>query len=149
MLNMTNQEMFDKAVAGLASQGFKRCTRFNKEDSLTHTPSSWPHVGNPCMYQQGDRHCAWGWVDTSLTDEPGGVRALHERGVGLAKELSMCQLNFASDLQNAHDSSVEHTRLSMQENLRHLAENHGLTLPAVLVPATEIVAETGTKGSNQ
>ena len=55
----SHQEMFDRAVRGLASQGFQQALE-----------------GNACVYDMpmSDgpiRHCAWGWVDTELGNVAG------------------------------------------------------------------------------
>lgn len=86
---MTRQEMFEKAVRGLASQGWTRCM----------TPDN---VG--CSYSNGSKHCAWGWVDTGLGDQLGTVNSLRNREVpGLHMQLDKGQLKFAEILQDAHD----------------------------------------------
>lgn len=111
---MTNQEMFDKAVAGLASQGFAQCATGD----------------GTCVYDDGTgRRCAWGWVDPATKGHDGIVRDLHLKGIGIAASLSEEQLTFASDLQGAHDGIG--TR-GMIRRLRNLAETYSLIIPAVL-----------------
>jgi hypothetical protein len=106
---MTNQEMFDKAWNGLKSQGFERCL------GLTVC----------CMYNDGNgKHCAWGWVDESLSDEQCYVTDLAMEGIGLAATLDEDQLNFAAQLQRAHDRVG-----SMEQSLRDLAKRYNLIVP--------------------
>lgn len=106
---MTNQEMFDKAWNGLKSQGFERCL------GLTGC----------CMYNDGNgKHCAWGWVDESLTNENCCIEDLARYGVGLAATLNEDQLKFATRLQRAHDRDG-----SMEQSLRDLAKRYNLIVP--------------------
>lgn len=108
---LTMQEMFNRAVIGLRSQGFEKCG----DDS-------------GCMYSDGEgKRCAWGWVDTSLgQDVVGGVDCLRSGGVGLASTLSADEMTFARALQDAHDTSRD---CFMEEDLRGLGSRFGLTFP--------------------
>ena len=109
---LTKQEMFNRAVRGLRSQGFTRCMV----------------AGMGCSYGDGEgHHCAWGWVDTSLANEIGSVYALRDRGIGVAAQLSTDDVEFAAALQTAHDCGL--TPVRMEGSLRALAERHNLTWP--------------------
>lgn len=112
---MTLQEMFDKAYMGLYSQGFKKC------NNSVH-----------CVYSDGKgNHCAWGWVDPTLgADVTGRVYSLYQSGVGIAGTLNEGQLNFASDLQGAHDASC--TPKHMKRLLNNLAQQYNLLVPILL-----------------
>ncbi len=115
---MTKQEMFDKAVKGLASQDFERCR--------TGTNSG-------CAYanEDGTKHCAWGWVDTQLASDDGRFFSrLRREGVGIAATLGEEEAKFAGLLQNAHDHST--TPSAMKWELRSLAKEHHLTIPEEL-----------------
>ena len=111
----TIQEMFDRAVIGLRSQGFERCA----------------DVYGQCCYADGKgRHCAWGWVDTELTSEIGGIGTLSNAGTGLAKDLTHEEVAFVSKLQCAHDGSSPLLReTGMEPRLRALADQYGLDYP--------------------
>lgn len=113
---MDRQEMFDRAVKGLASQGWER--------SLG--------AGGKCSYRGVDgRRCAVGWL---LDDEdvdgfaqvPYGGLPSHVRSK-LGGDTHYC---FVGHLQNAHDYGK--TPIDMRCNLRNLAEWYGLALPAEL-----------------
>jgi hypothetical protein len=131
---MTHQEMFDRAVRGLASQGFERCRigaggvnyvyRKVREDGFV-------------------MHCAWGWVDTEGAGAAesafaGDVYWLRLRGIGLAAELSDDDVEvnngdlpldgFAIELQKAHDRGTSPNLMVSQ--LQRVSENFGLTWPA-------------------
>lgn len=112
---LTIQEMFDRAVIGLRSQGFERCA----------------DVYGQCCYADGKgRHCAWGWVDTELTNEIGGIGTLSNFGKGLAKDLTHEEVAFVGALQCAHDGSSPLLReTGMEPRLRALAEQYGLDYP--------------------
>lgn len=108
---MTKQEMFDRAVRGLHSQQWETCVDGN----------------NNCVYADGVRHCAWGWVDTSLTVQLGSVATLREAGIGLAASLSPDEEKLASAMQSAHDSAG--AAYPMRDRFLALAERFGLTWP--------------------
>lgn len=110
---LTRQEMFDRAVRGLASQGWKAC-----------------ESGSHCAYtnDQG-HHCAWGWVDTSLAEKQrGSVVDLRKTKVGLAAGLSDKDLKFAQELQVAHDTAIG--EVDMREKFATLSRRHGLVWPS-------------------
>lgn len=110
---LTKQEMFDRVFIGLRSQGFTRCV----DERLQ------------CVYADGNgRHCAWGWVDTTLgADTFGTVHTLCMSRVGLAAELSVELLEFASELQRIHDSCIDSDL--MEDRLYTFALTHGLSIP--------------------
>lgn len=92
MTKPTIQEMFDKAVRGLAAQEWRRST-------------TWEGGTEVCVYlaSNGDR-CAWGHVDPEGTEGgDGNVYSLKRWGRGLAAILDSEGLGFAKQLQMAHD----------------------------------------------
>ncbi len=106
---MTRQEMFNKAVRGLRSQGFRRCT-----DDLGR-----------CLYSDNNgRHCAWGWVDEASWDAVGTVRMLP---AGIAATLNDDDLDWAVRLQSCHDK--HDSPAGMEEVLRKFADDFNLTWP--------------------
>jgi hypothetical protein len=115
----SRQEMFDRAVHGLASQGWVPCTNGS---------------GN-CLYfdPPSGRRCAWGWVDTGLDGTiDTTVRDLSRHGVGVAAVLVEEDLEFAVALQGIHDglrwnTAGAHRRL--RYDMRLFGESHGLTWP--------------------
>jgi hypothetical protein len=115
---MTKQEMFDKAVRGLAKQCWKRAARVTD-------------IGNSiCVYQDKDgNRCAWGHVDTSLDSEvDGGVRKLHEQKIGLAAGLTDSEVMFAQILQTTHDDAC--TPEQMLEAYTDIYIRHQLDWPS-------------------
>jgi hypothetical protein len=122
MSDLTNQEMFNRAWSGLKSQGFVQCTQAEDE-----------HDGNVsnCLYtsKDGTKHCAWGWVDTSIKYEQstGWVSNLRTRGIGLAADLTDGQMQFATSLQNCHDR-YDNPK-DMESALRNFASREGLVIP--------------------
>lgn len=138
---MTNQEMFDKAWAGLRAQEWQLALG----------------KSGGCVYLSPEgKRCAWGHVDPEGTAQAGcyngsGVGSLRRMGIGLAAHLSGPELKFAEELQNAHDGTNAdpnalhgsggmtdgngqwHTSMNtppdMEGRLRHLAKLWGLTVP--------------------
>lgn len=116
---MTEQEIFNAAVRGLASQGFERCVAEN---------------GN-CVYNGPDgRHCALGWVvpeeDRHLLIE--GTSPYH-LSVGLISTVrgnDDISLNFLASLQQAHDKAANAEKV--KQNLRNFGREHDLELPEEL-----------------
>ena len=126
---MTRQEMFDKAVIGLRSQGWERCSIFEGAAGVER-----------CVYQKrvGDsvQRCAWGWVDQSLTGLISGtVGNLRERGIGLAADLSYAEANWADNMQAAHDNFnyagtvVFFEAPPMEQRFREFAADNDLIWP--------------------
>ncbi len=114
---MTNQEMFNKAVIGLRRQGWTRAGFVDSRGNFM------------CRYADGSgRRCAWGHVDISLhSGHSNSIWGLHFRSIGIAATLTCGQMNFAQDLQTAHDGG--YTPLDMQVAFRGLGERYGLTWP--------------------
>jgi len=86
---LTIKMMFERAVRGLKSQDFN--------PSLKQ---------GACVYKSEDgNHCSWGWVDMYIPDyaEGGTVTVLYENKIGIAATLTADELEFAKDLQEAHD----------------------------------------------
>lgn len=117
---LTRQEMFNKAVIGLRSQGWDRC-------SIDEA------VVERCVYQKrvGDsiRHCAWGWVDQGLTGLISGtVSNLRERGIGLAADLSFAEANWADNMQATHDNFCA-AAPPMEQRFRDFGRDNDLIWP--------------------
>jgi hypothetical protein len=108
---LSKQEMFNRAFLGLRSQNFEKCTDRNGQ----------------CVYYWKGKHCAWGWVDQSLSNEFGSVTDLREHGVGEAANLDFENLGFAIRLQQCHDGAFNSE--AMKDNLLHFAETQGLEVP--------------------
>ena len=119
MDKLTKQEIFDRAVRGLRSQGFKRAWQASE---------SHPSEGY-CKYLTSDGlRCAWGWVDQSLgTEDHGDIWTLRWRGIGLAASLDGDLALFARRLQAVHDLAKDH--LEMETELRSFAKAQNLTWP--------------------
>lgn len=114
-MSLTRQEMFDRAVRGLASQNWVRCV-----DAV-----------GICMYTLEDgKHCAWGWVDPSLPVGLGlgDVGTLRARGIGVAGTLPKHDLLFACSMQSLHDRAV--TRVGMRDDFVEFGKKHGLIWPS-------------------
>lgn len=123
---ITKQEMFNRAVRGLASQGWLPSVDFKQMGGCAY------------MSDDGTRRCAWGWVDP---DEPllnkyaKSVERAREDKIGLAAELSDEDLEFAKQLQNAHDQVAWNgldeagTARKMPGMFAVLAQEYGLTWP--------------------
>lgn len=117
---ITRQEMFNRAWNGLKAQGWVQCF---DSDSMT------------CVYfdKETGRRCAWGHVDPENTeDRLGGVGALHESNTGVAAGLSGEDLGFAKRLQGTHD--YHHDGVSMEDAMRALASQYGLSIPDEVTP---------------
>lgn len=109
----SRQEMFDRAVVGLRSQGFKKCT------DITESVCSY-------VNDDGTMHCAWGWVDTSTkASYVGSVWNLRQMGRGLAARLELPDVGWAHALQICHDRST--SPADMEKRLREFAKRFDLT----------------------
>ena len=107
----SRQEMFDLAVRGLRSQGFRRAVTRD----------------GACNYLTSDGlRCAWGWVDTPLRGQPGTVLTLAEKGIGLAGKLSAEDRWWARELQRCHDDAPDGC---LEAELRKFCKRHGLEWP--------------------
>lgn len=115
---LTKQEMFDRAVSGLRAQEWRRAMSGSGIDCEYLAPN-------------GDR-CAWGHVDHSSAGNYGDVEDLNRDGIGLASELAQDELDFAMELQMAHDRGYE--PCLMRQRLLDVALDHGLTVPEWLAP---------------
>lgn len=118
---MTNQEIFDKSVAGLASQGFERAYT----------------EGVGCKYRDYDgRKCAIGWLIPDDKYNAGLEGCAASTGTPRAAELrasaGLVDVNpdFIRALQRAHDEG--RTPKIMREYLIEVARSFKLRLPDVL-----------------
>lgn len=111
---MTKQEMFDKAVRGLASQGWKRCRN---------------PIVDQCVYSNDQgMHCAWGWVDESLKGELGGIMELRNEEIGLASSMDDDLAYFAVSMQKGHDNGFR--PYSMLLRFRSICDENHLIWPS-------------------
>ena len=117
---LSRQEMFERAVRGLASQNWEQCVYGHG-------------LSRSCVYFiPGDvpKRCAWGWVDPEGTQrDNGSVHLLRVNGIGLAAELDMEGESFAMALQNAHDGWDE-SKGPMAKRFETFARTWNLTWPA-------------------
>ncbi len=113
---ITKQEMFNRAVRGLRSQGFQRC-------GVNHP------TGFESLYADGEKRCAWGHVDPSLTraNSTFYVESLAADKIGIAPSLDVDSLEFAKQLQWCHDDSQ--LPGLMERRLRRLGEREKLSWP--------------------
>lgn len=134
------QQLFDRAVAGLANQGFQQ--------SLDETQDTCAYRGSEGM------RCAMGHVlpDDKYRPEFEGKNAkdlMISHTVGDEPELTVYDLlqvpvsearqvdeheiiNFLYELQNCHDSVYSLNAEGMKHELRRLADEHELRRPAKL-----------------
>jgi hypothetical protein len=120
---LTIQQMFDRAYIGLKSQNF---------DKSMDVPGRAPW----CLYSSKDKygtpmHCAWGWVDTQMAENPSNegaqVASLRARRIGIAATLNEHELVFAVKLQAAHDGTNSHyASQEMPERLEKLRLEYSL-----------------------
>ncbi len=110
---MTRQEMFDRAVRELRSQGY-RIAQFDEG----------------CVYLTGDGlRCAWGHVDPDLTGaDDGSVYSLRQANRGIAATLDADGVVFALQLQDCHDCSDSPS--NMESRLRSLGDKFQLEWPS-------------------
>lgn len=119
------QEMFDRAVRGLRTQGFKRAAADDSD----------PEHDATCHYEFKDPQgrvlrCAWGHVDHSIYGGvEGSVDTLRSTCHGLAAFLRVDDgsLEFARGLQAAHDNHPDPS--AMEAALRDLGRRSGLSWP--------------------
>jgi hypothetical protein len=114
------QDAFNRAVSGLASQGFQRSTR---------------SVSNWCAYRgDGGKRCAVGWLipDGAYSSKIEGDSASQEDVLDALKVPldDADAIFFLGRLQKAHDNAP--TPDVMRERLIRLALNECLTIPAEL-----------------
>lgn len=114
------QEVFNVAVAGLASQGFER----SMTDARNYS----------CAYRgNGDRRCAIGWCipDDLYDPETEGIRPLVARFRRVYGALFHgVDFSELTVLQEAHDMAAD--AADMRARLREFAKLYKLALPAVL-----------------
>jgi hypothetical protein len=126
------QEAFDRAVRGLASQGFRRSVLPGTSDGVGVPPL--------CAYTSevdgAVRHCAFGWliddIAIPLDSLSSSVDELLEEVPTVIQRIEQIPNAFLRALQEAHDdahldleSRVDHPE-GMIANLRDLAECWGL-----------------------
>ena len=129
---MTMQEAFDKAVLGLASQGFKRSVAAD---------------GISCSYNGVDgRHCAIGWLTTGIPMDNFNSKGIEDLVVRdgpcpeVAELIGHLSRRFLDDLQRAHDTAYDFTDAgnngnflriddpeTMKRQLMGVAVDHGLS----------------------
>lgn len=116
----TAQEVFNKAVEGLAAQKFEQSV---------YKPDIDDDFYDECRYRQAGLKCGAGHLipdnEYSKSLEGYAWRDLVEK-----KIVPKHHENFIMDLQGAHDQG--HTPEAMKQNLRTKAEAYNLTLPDVL-----------------
>lgn len=111
-LPRTLQEIFDKSVEGLASQGFRQAMD-----------------GDSCMYRSPDGlKCAAGWLISDDEYET-VVEGLAANTVFALTDFSR-RATHVNDLQQCHDYGKSPEL--MRSLLRRFARNHRLKLPASL-----------------
>lgn len=110
---MTRQEMLDRAVRGLRSQGWRPAM-----------------AAGACRYLTPDGlRCAWGHVDPEGT-AGSGTTPVRRLSVGVAATLESADLVFAERLQLCHDwPALNRTAWSMEELFRKLAAEYNLIYP--------------------
>ena len=118
---MSKQQMLDKAVKGLASQGFVQ----SRGPGITENPGRCAYRGNE------GRRCAIGWLIPDDKYYP----ELEKNGEG--HKLPKSVLNFRPSsmslvwrLQLAHDRAINPDQ--MKQNLKDLAKEFGLRIPKEL-----------------
>lgn len=118
---MTKQEAFNKAVRGLAKQGFRQ--------SIT--------PGGVCRFRMatksGVRKCAIGHLvpDAKLFSKLRSSNShIYEDNELICKAIGLRFNDFVWDLQIAHDCARSSGH--MKDALRNLAADYGLKLPKVL-----------------
>lgn len=122
---ISKQEMFNRAWSGLKAQGFRQATKLVTEDGA---------VTRRCVYLSDDGcRCAWGHVDTTLTNQEMTLKQLWTNKIGIAGELDAVNADFAAGLQQCHDSVNPNSPTvagDMEDNLRRYAIRYELQVPA-------------------
>lgn len=129
------QEAFDRACAGLASQGFElsvRCVVGNGDTFATRCA----YRGGPC------RRCALGWLipDEIYTEDM--ELKMTAQVLGVLDVTSEADVAWFCRLQEAHDDAA--WPADMQRRLRDFAHSHGLEAPTsiqtvILAPYSEVL----------
>ena len=108
---MTNQEIFNKAYIGLASQGFEQST---DEDGT-------------CLYRSTDgKKCAIGWCISDKDYDP-SMEGKPSDFLPIALFGEEVDHNFLNGLQVTHDENCDPEE--MRKALDYLAHIHNLTVP--------------------
>lgn len=122
---LTEQEAFNKSVAGLASQGFTKS--FSMVEGYKYGEAA------SCLYRNGDKRCAIGWLITDeeyLVEFEGyGVDHILSESYEL-KSIRDLDERFLERLQMCHDESESPE--DMKKRLRAFAGAHNLELPKEL-----------------
>ncbi len=128
LLALTEQELFNQAVEGLATQNWERS--IDPEDEYDDL----------CAYNDGaGSHCALGWIDPNIPESaiPGSKmfddylgKDSHDRSEDYDNRIS-----FLRGLQDCHD--VNEKPSEMVENLASFAEKKELSFPNCLQTALE------------
>lgn len=125
---MTEQEAYDTAVRGLASQGFA----VSGHQHPDYDPDEGYRV--QCLYTSEVGHCAVGWLipDIVLTEFQNGtsVAGLRGNNDAVAERLAGLSEQFLDHLQQCHDYGE--TPSEMRFRLYKFAQRYGLTIPEVL-----------------
>ena len=115
---MTRQEMFTKAVRGLAKQGFRR--------SIKKVDGVWN-----CVYRgPNNKRCALGHCIPNTKYRPKWDEDIGTGGDVVCRAIgirSQATINFAIELQSCHDDAE--TPAQMRANLRRLGELSELVWP--------------------
>ena len=132
---MTKQEMFDRAWRGLKVQGFARAVRMTTVEERTLPNGRLEPEAEICCYldSNGNR-CAWGHVDPegTATNPAMTVTDLRVHRIGIAASLTDDGVEFARELQRAHDAP--YSAIGVERDMRQVAEKHGLTIPDEVAP---------------
>lgn len=115
-MSLSRQEMFNLAFIGLRNQEWKPA-----------------YQSGSCRYLTNDGcRCAYGHVDTSLTDEAGSASENARDNSILAVD----DYEFANSLQAVHDQAAiifahrdRYYEQNMEGDLRKFAAYHNLTIP--------------------
>ena len=110
---LTEQEIFNKAFAGLRSQGFARSYESK----------------SGCLYRHGALRCAIGWCIPDENYRVGleNCRANHPKVREAAEIPPDIYHWFLRDLQSCHDAAI--SQEEMEKNLRAFAISNSLTIP--------------------
>ncbi len=128
---MNKQQMFNRAVNGLASQRWKKCEANNGN-------------GNHCVYRKitrtgNEMRCSYGWnLNKRLLDKLEKHEKENKEGVPSGDVIDDWNgpvptdgdRTFVRELQEAHDESCSANE--MRQNFKDLAEKYGLKLPDAL-----------------
>jgi hypothetical protein len=119
---MTQQQIYDTVVAGLAEQGFKQSRKLL---------SSAPGVSTTCAYR-GDNglKCAAGHIIPDSEYKPGMEGAIAASLDFFKENVSQATLKFIDSLQQAHDGGSNPE--TMKEELCFVGNSYELEIPKVL-----------------